>query len=109
MTRPRVCRNTLACTWRVLASVATLAFAASSSAETAVPTSPAEAKPVFYAARENAGAKLQRLDAAQNAILTGALRSLCVMRQSRKHSLRSPGTRVSGSPTTVRYCQPEHT
>ena len=70
MTRPRVCRNTLACTWRVLALVATLAFAASSSAETAVPTSPAEAKPVFYAARENAGAKLQRLDAAQNAILS---------------------------------------
>jgi outer membrane receptor protein involved in Fe transport len=56
--------------WRVLASLATLAIAVSSSAETAVPMPPTDAGPVFYAAPATAGAKLQRLDTAQDAMLS---------------------------------------
>jgi iron complex outermembrane recepter protein len=70
MARPRVCRNRRGSAWRVLASLATLVIAVSSSAETAVPLAPADAGPLFYAAPTTAGGRLQRLDTAQNAILS---------------------------------------
>jgi iron complex outermembrane receptor protein len=74
MARPRVRRDTFDRAWRVFASLATLAIAVSSSAETAVPMRVSDPGPAFYAAPAEPGLKPKRLDTARTTVLSQRIR-----------------------------------